>query len=245
MLRATTVRLLPSLEKGGLEALASLCEAGLGRKGGFKAASFRACGFEPSLTLPFQGRGLTEYWSLVLGGDDARRNAGGAPACRDVDQHDGVSADARVGANHDGAKNFRACADVDVAFKSRRALAPFAHAKRDLLHDQAVDANGRLRMNDNAVRMRDHQPAADLRVERNVGAGHSRPETVTQHDDRAAQRGQRAGDLLVVADRLQQLSPRVPKPARGFARPVRNLRKVVHLETLTRAAGRAATAIFA
>ena len=126
----------------------------------------------------------------------------------------------------------RACADIDMAAKYRRALAPFAHAQRDLLHDQAVDANDSLRMNDNAVRMRDHQPAADFGVKRNVGARDGGPEAMAKHDERTAQPSERARKALVIANRFQKLSPRVPEAAGGLARPVGRLRKVGHLKIL-------------
>jgi len=48
----------PSLEKGGLSALVSQSETSLGRKGGFSLSRARDSELEPSLTLPFQGRGL-------------------------------------------------------------------------------------------------------------------------------------------------------------------------------------------
>ncbi|MBD2750531.1 hypothetical protein IC232_28170 [Microvirga sp. BT688] len=55
------------------------------------------------------------------------------------------------------------------------------HTDRDLLEDEAVGADFGIRMDNDTVRVRNKEAAADLAVKGYIDPCHDAPETVTQH----------------------------------------------------------------
>jgi hypothetical protein len=82
-----------------------------------------------------------------------------------------------------------------------------ARANRDLLKDQAVRADMRIGMNHHAIRMRQQQAAANVRIQRNIRTRHHAPEPVTQHRplfEHERPGPARCGMPLISANRRQQ-----------------------------------------
>src|SRR3982750_3755836 len=79
-------------------------------------------------------------------------------------------------ANGDAAEQLRARPDINMATDPRHSVA--AVSQRNLLEDQAIDADLAIRMDDDAVGMGNEQPAPDPARERDVRAGRDRPETM-------------------------------------------------------------------
>src|SRR5258708_19760529 len=77
----------------------------------------------------------------------------------------GVCADSGVRADLDGTQNFRTGANIDVAGNVRKA-AGVSYPDRNLLEDQAVDANFGYYLNDYPVRVSNHQTSTHLPVDR-------------------------------------------------------------------------------
>lgn len=75
---------------------------------------------------------------------------------------------------------FGAGSNVDVAFQHRRAAAA-AGSYRHLLEQQAVHADGGVRMNDYSIGVRHQEAAPDVAGQRDVCARRDAPEAVLQH----------------------------------------------------------------
>jgi hypothetical protein len=80
--------------------------------------------------------------------------------------------------NHNLANHLRTGTEVDMTTNYRRPS--IAHTNGDLLHDLAVWTDACVRMDHDAIRMRNSQPATDLRADWNVGPRHNRPESVPE-----------------------------------------------------------------
>src|SRR5450631_3913260 len=81
-------------------------------------------------------------------------------------------------------------------------------------------------MNNDSIRMRDKQAAADPTIQGDIGAGHDAPEPVAQHDDLAQESCNNPGSLapmLIAADRQQQFSAGIPELSGVLPCPVRDL----------------------
>src|SRR5262245_24255346 len=126
-------------------------------------------------------------------------------------------------ADQHAAEDLCARADVDVAADRRHVLAD-ARPDRHLLEDQTVRAEDHGRMNDDPVRMREHQTAADLHFERDLRAGDDRPEAMLSDGGFAAELGDLSWSRdpsLIFADRSEQSLRRVPFTREdAFSRPV-------------------------
>src|SRR5258706_12699386 len=92
----------------------------------------------------------------------------------------GVWHDSGVRADLDGHQNFRTGANIDVAGNVRKA-AGVSYPDRNLLEDQAVDANFGCWMNDYPVGVRNQQATTDLTVERDICARNDAPKRMP-HD---------------------------------------------------------------
>lgn len=98
--------------------------------------------------------------------------------------------------------------------------------QRDLMKYQTVHADPRIRMDDDPVRVRDQQTAANLARQRDVSARDNRPEPVWQHEQLAITGRDKTGLLppgLVFADRTQELSSGIPELTWFLPAPIGNL----------------------
>jgi hypothetical protein len=115
--------------------------------------------------------------------DDSRWNSHGGGVGGYVVKHDGVRTYECMIADGDAAEDFRPCTNIDMPADDRCAGFAAAHADRNLLKKQTVWADAGIRVDDNAVRMGQEHSTADARVEWNVGAADSAPETVAQYHE--------------------------------------------------------------
>ena len=109
---------------------------------------------------------------VALLADLSRRNADDGRSVRHVGQHHRIRADARVIADRDRPQHF--CASAYVDMPAQRRDAAFGRSDRHLLKQQAIGADHGTGMNYDALGVGYQQAAADLRVQRNVGAGDGR-----------------------------------------------------------------------
>jgi len=114
-----------------------------------------------------------EYYLCV---NHACRYAHDGCALRDIVDDYGIRTDARMVAYADGPQNLGSRTDVYMTADSGHAAV--VGADRDLLEQQAIRADLGVRMDDNAVRMRQQQTASQLAIQRNVGASHHAPAPV-------------------------------------------------------------------
>jgi hypothetical protein len=97
--------------------------------------------------------------------------------------------------DRDRPQNFSSRPDVDMTADSGRAT--LTNTERHLLEQQAIRADFSLRMDDDAVRMRQQQATAQLAIQRNVGAGDYAPASVPQYRASARDRSPQAACGLV------------------------------------------------
>jgi hypothetical protein len=93
--------------------------------------------------------------------------------------HYSIRSNPRMVAYRDRAQNLGARTNVDMTTDFRRAV--LTNTERYLLEQQAVRTDFSVRMDDDAVRMRQQQAASQLAIERNIGAGHDTPISVPQY----------------------------------------------------------------
>jgi hypothetical protein len=85
--------------------------------------------------------------------DFCRDTRGGCPA-RNVTDDNGIGADRGTLADMNGAKDFCPRTDVDMPIDNRRS-ALTSRSNGHLLEDQTIYSYASIRVNDNAIRMRD------------------------------------------------------------------------------------------
>jgi hypothetical protein len=93
-----------------------------------------------------------------------------------VDQHHGIRPDFGVIPDRDRAQDLRARSDVDMP--PDLGGAAVSACQGHLLKYQAIRADRRSGMNDDAVRMRNHQSTANLGPEWNLGTGDRTPKAM-------------------------------------------------------------------
>src|SRR6185437_4580616 len=97
----------------------------------------------------------------------------------DIFDNDRIGTDPRVGANLDRTQDLCSSPDVHVVSDARRTP---THSGPDcnLLKDETVDSDACIRMDNDAVGVRNEQPAPDVAVQRNIGSGDDAPKSVTE-----------------------------------------------------------------
>jgi hypothetical protein len=96
----------------------------------------------------------------------------------DVFDDNSVGADPGVRANFDRPQNLRAGADIDmVANLGQSSAVPGPDC--NLLEYQAIDSDFGVRMNHDAICVRNKKAAANLAVERNIGTCHRAPKAMS------------------------------------------------------------------
>jgi hypothetical protein len=90
-----------------------------------------------------------------------------------------IRSNPRMVAYRDRAQNLGARTNIDMTTDFRRAM--LANTERYLLEQQAVRADFSVRVDDDAIRMRQQQAAAQLAIQRNIGARHDTPISVPQY----------------------------------------------------------------
>ena len=90
---------------------------------------------------------------------------------------DSVGADPGVRANFDRSQDLGAGADIDMVANLGQSIA-VPGADCNLLEYQAIDSDLGVRMNHDAIGVRNKKAAANLAVERNIGTGHRTPKAM-------------------------------------------------------------------
>ena len=93
---------------------------------------------------------------------------------------DSVGADPGVRANFDRSQDLRAGADIDMVANLGQSIA-VPGADCNLLEYQAIDSDLGVRMDHDAVGVRNQKAAANLAVEWNIGTGHRAPKAMPNH----------------------------------------------------------------
>ena len=109
----------------------------------------------------------------------ACRHADGSRSIWNVVYDYGIRSNPCMAADRDRPQDFGSRTDVYMTADFGRAT--LTHAKRHLLQQQAIRADFSFRMDDDAIRMRQHQTAAQFAIEGNVGAGNYAPIAVPQY----------------------------------------------------------------
>lgn len=133
--------------------------------------------------------------ALLMSVVNSPGESGCHPVWLDVGNYDRICADPRMRSDLDRPQDLGAGSDVDMTANLGNSAAPAA-AKCDLVENQAVHPDFCVWMYDDAVRMGDQQPAADLAGQRYLGPGHHAPEAVTQDYELAAKRAKKAAVCL-------------------------------------------------
>jgi hypothetical protein len=115
----------------------------------------------------------------ILISNYARRHACGGRSIRNIVKDYGVRTNARMVTYRDRPQDLRSRANVYMTTDSRHATV--IGTDGDLLEQEAIRADFGVRMNDDSVRMRQQQTAAQLAIERNVGACHHAPISMPQY----------------------------------------------------------------
>jgi hypothetical protein len=84
-----------------------------------------------------------------------------------------------MGPYRDRPQYFGARTNVDMTTDCRYATVVSTNG--DLLEQQTIGPDSRVRMDDDAIRMRQQQTAAQFAIQGNVGAGDYAPTSVSQH----------------------------------------------------------------
>jgi hypothetical protein len=113
-----------------------------------------------------------------------------------------------------------------MAINNREPGSPTT-TQRNLLKYQTIYSNLGIGMNDNTVRVRNYQTAANLTIERDVCAGNDTPKTMPQDQtltNDARNDSSPLMPILITPDGKKQFSTRVPELSRPFTAPVGDLR---------------------
>jgi len=157
--------------------------------------------------------------------DDPRGNAHGGRPRRYVSQNYRVGADLGVLSDPQLPDDLGAGAYVDVAFESRYTARRLPD--RDLVKQKTIRANLSIGMNHDAVRMRQEQAAAQIAIQRNIGASNQRPPAMSEHCEPAQPSGtypSRIEQTLIVANARQKGARWRPFESRFLlSRPVRDV----------------------
>jgi hypothetical protein len=151
--------------------------------------------------------------------DDLGGHSDRSGVCWNVMHHDCVRADSGMFADSDRAQDLSSSTDIDMPAQDGNAGA--VTPNRDLLEKQAVRADDRIRGDDDAVGMRDQQPAADLAINGDVRAGDDGPKAVPP-PGAETRKGSRAPSRPLIGPHRREKRPRgipVP-PALSLAAPI-------------------------
>lgn len=111
-------------------------------------------------------------------GNHACRHAYGGRSLWNVVYHDGIRANLRMPPYRDRPQYFSSRTNVDMT--SDFGCAAVADSQCHLLKEQTIGPDFSVRMDDDAIRMRQQQTASQLAIEGNVGAGYHAPTSVSQ-----------------------------------------------------------------
>lgn len=131
----------------------------------------------------------------------------------DITKHDGVGAYFRVSADDDSAEYLCPRPDVYRSFQSRNTRDAASHTDRHLLKQQAVGAEFRIRVHNDAVGVRHHQAASNLTVQRNIATSQRRPKSVARGCGSPRQRCVNPSvtqQRLILSESSQHLTRRIP-----------------------------------
>jgi hypothetical protein len=112
--------------------------------------------------------------------NDACRHAYSGRSIRNIVEDDGVSPNPCMAADRYRPQDFGSRADIHMTADSGRAV-PIPNTQRHLLEQQAIRADFSLRMDDDAIRVRQHQTATQSAIQRNVRAGDCAPISMPQY----------------------------------------------------------------
>ena len=157
--------------------------------------------------------------------DDPRGNAHGGRSRRHICQDYRVGANFGVLPDPQWADDLRTGAYVDVPFEGRHTSRRLPD--RDLVKQQTVRADLRIRMNNDAVRMGQEQAASQLAIQWNISARDHRPPAMSEHCEPAQPSATYTCGIeepLIVANARQKGTRGCPfKRGFLFPRPVRDI----------------------
>jgi len=136
----------------------------------------------------------------------------------------GISADSGMRPNFHRTQNLCTSSNIDMAGDLGNPGRVSA-SERYLMEDQAVHANLRVRVDNDAVRVRDQQSAADLTRKRDFCTGDDTPEAMTKDENLAikyAEKSASGAPILIASDCEQKLPSWIPELTGLLACPVRN-----------------------
>src|SRR5215469_4351142 len=118
------------------------------------------------------------------------------------------------------------CSGSNIHVTANHRNARAAASNCYLLEDQAIHPDRCVRVDHDAIRMRNKQAPSYARIELDSGAAHHGPETVFQDKPFADTKGNYAlllAPMLITPDRQQQLAARIPEPLGFLTAPIGNL----------------------
>jgi hypothetical protein len=111
-------------------------------------------------------------------GNQACRHAYRSRSTGNIVQYYGIGPNPRMVPYRDRPQNFGTRTNVDMTTDFRDATVVGTNS--DLLEQQAIWPDSSVRMDDDAIRMRQQQTAAQFAIERDVGASHYTPTSMSQ-----------------------------------------------------------------
>jgi hypothetical protein len=117
--------------------------------------------------------------SLRMDHNNACRHAYRSRSIGNVVYYYGIRSNPRMVPYRDRPQYFGARTNVDMTTDCRYATVVSTNG--DLLEQQTIWPDSGVRMDDDAIRMRQQQTAAQFAVERDVGASHYAPTSVSQY----------------------------------------------------------------
>lgn len=115
--------------------------------------------------------------------DQTCRNSHDRTALRDIGHDDRIGAHTGVITKSYATQHLRPRTDVDVPSDLRRAGSRLGCTQRHLLEYEAIGSDSHFGMDDDSVRMRQQQPAANLAAEGDLGPRYDAPHPVPNDGD--------------------------------------------------------------
>jgi hypothetical protein len=135
-----------------------------------------------------------------------------------------ICSDVRMITNLYRPENLRSGSDVHVAANHRNPRP--AASNRYLLKDQAIHPDPGVRVDYDAVRMRDKQTPSDVRIQLDSGPSDQGPEPVRQNKPFAHAKSDNAplaAPILITPDCQEEFAARIPEPLGSLTAPIGNL----------------------
>lgn len=153
-----------------------------------------------------------------------RRDAHGGCEWRNILQHDRIGTNLGVISYRHSSQNLGTRADVHMPTDTGCPV--FSATQSNLLKYQTIGSYRRIRVDNDAIWMRQQQSTANARTQGNIGAGDGAPKAMPQNRDFSqweCKRIIRSAPSFMTSQTCQQRAVRLPgKHGLGFARPIRH-----------------------